>query len=78
MRATVADTTLLALLNAGADAPQILRAEAAGMERDQFAARVRELYADTATNDAVLDATRAVSAAVIGAILVPTIIGGIL
>lgn len=77
-RATVADTSLLALLNAGADAPRILRAEAAGMDRDQFAARVRELDADTTTSDAVSDAISAVSTAVIGAVLVPTIIGGIL
>lgn len=77
-RATVADTTVLALLNAAADAPRILRAETAGMGPDQFTARVRELDTDTATSDAVSDAVRALSAAVIGAVLVPTIISGIL
>jgi len=76
-RATVADTTLLAALQAAADAPRILHAEAAGMDRDQFAARVRELDAEKTTSEAVSDAVSAVSTAVMGAVLVPTIMGGI-
>lgn len=78
-RATQTDVVLLSLLDAAADAPRILREESGGMSRDQFTVRVKEIGAGSELGQTVTAATQeaAAAAAVITAVLVPTIITGV-
>ena len=78
------DIALLVLLNGAADAPRILRSEADGLSREQFAERMRKLAsglpiahaATAASASAAVNA--AVTAAVLTAVLVPTVVGAII
>lgn len=77
-RATVQDLTLLALVNATADARRVLGPEMRTMTQEQFSQRMRDLHTETLSADAVSDAVHRLALSTIAAVIMPTSISGVL